>query len=266
MAVEVPRDRWGRPKIIPVGGGKPVPYTRVSTMAKTLDDTSALGRWFRRETIKGLHARPDLLVLAGTTLNDNRQLDALAEQAMEAAGSSKAANTGTALHTITEQVDAGEAVNVPPGYANDIAAYMTGYQSLGLSPTSAEQFVVVDELQTAGSFDRLWRRPDGSLVVGDLKTGKSVPDYPHNVAIQLALYANGLLYDPADGSRTPLPGELDRSVGLLVHMPAGQGVCRFYEMDLTVGWEWACTAASVRAWRKDKSFIKELTGRVLAHV
>ena len=52
--LEIPRDRWGRPLITPVGGGKPEPYTRVSTLAKTLDDKTALSKWMCRQTAIGL--------------------------------------------------------------------------------------------------------------------------------------------------------------------------------------------------------------------
>jgi hypothetical protein len=47
---DIKRDRWGRPLITPPDGGKPVPYTRVSTLAKALDDKTALMRWKQRQT------------------------------------------------------------------------------------------------------------------------------------------------------------------------------------------------------------------------
>ena len=42
---EIPRDRWDRPLIIPPNGEQPVAYTRVSTLAKALDDLSQLMAW-----------------------------------------------------------------------------------------------------------------------------------------------------------------------------------------------------------------------------
>jgi hypothetical protein len=44
-ATEIPRDRWGRPLIEPPDGGKPIGYTRVSTLAKALDDKTSLMDW-----------------------------------------------------------------------------------------------------------------------------------------------------------------------------------------------------------------------------
>jgi hypothetical protein len=104
--VEIPRDRWGRPLIVPIGGGKPVGYTRVSTLAKALDDKTALTKWKQRQVVIGLGARPDLVAVAGAVKNDDRKLDEIVETAMTAAESERAANIGTALHALSEQVDA----------------------------------------------------------------------------------------------------------------------------------------------------------------
>ena len=62
-ATELTRDRWGRPLIVPPEGGKPVGYTRVSTLAKALDDLNNLMAWKARKTAEGLVRRPDLLTL-----------------------------------------------------------------------------------------------------------------------------------------------------------------------------------------------------------
>ena len=53
LAQEIPRDRWGRPLITPVDGGDPMPYTRVSTLAKALDDKTALTDWKCRQVAIG---------------------------------------------------------------------------------------------------------------------------------------------------------------------------------------------------------------------
>src|SRR6516162_6012262 len=39
------RDQWGRYLVVPPGGGKPTGYTRVTTVAKALDDTGGLAPW-----------------------------------------------------------------------------------------------------------------------------------------------------------------------------------------------------------------------------
>ena len=58
---EISRDRWVRPLITPVGGGKPVGYTRVSTLAKALDDTTNLTAWKLRTAAVGLAKSPSVI-------------------------------------------------------------------------------------------------------------------------------------------------------------------------------------------------------------
>ena len=42
---ETRRDRWGRYQVLPPRGGKLVGYTRATTIAKILDDSSSLMAW-----------------------------------------------------------------------------------------------------------------------------------------------------------------------------------------------------------------------------
>lgn len=257
---DTPRDRWGRPLIVPPEGGDPVPYTRVSTLAKALDDLNQLMAWKQRKTAEGLVRRPDLLTrVAGALANGDpdtdwptkRALNDVCSEATEAAGASKGSSAGTGFHALTEAIDRGEEpLFVPPGDAERLDAYRkatAGYTSL-----MAEVFVVCDELRVAGSFDRLWLCPDMRTRVGDLKTGKSEADYPLATATQVAIYAHGKRYDPETGQRRPLDEHLDMTTGLLVHMPASGG-CRVIPLDLDKGWLAAQTAASVhhtiRRWK-----------------
>ena len=244
------RDRWGRPIITPPDGGKPVAYTRVSTLAKTLDDQSGLMLWKQRQTILGVAKRADLYTLAKSANGDKQTLNDVAKQAMDAADSSAAANTGTALHSFTEAIDLGHDIDAPSEYAADLAAYANATKPLTV--VLAERFCVNDVLQTAGSFDRLVRLPNGQTCIADLKTGKDAPRYAHSTAAQVATYANSLLYDPLTGARTELPGPLNLDIGLLIHLPIGAGECTIYKLDLAFGFQWAQVATEVRAWRKAK--------------
>ena len=87
----VSRDRWGRPLITPPEGGKAVPYVRVTTLAGTLEDTYNLGKWQQRQVAMGIAARPDLVALVSAARGDKGALNAVCEQAHEAAASSAAA-------------------------------------------------------------------------------------------------------------------------------------------------------------------------------
>ncbi len=255
-AATIPRDRWKRPLIIPPGGGDPIPYTRVSTLAKVLDDASNLNAWTGRKALEGALRRPDLLTrAAGILANGNPDEDDAAKSAMnrilaeakEAAGASSGASAGTGFHLLTEAVDRGEEpLFVPVEDEVRLDAYrnaVLGYRALDI-----ETFVVVDTLHAAGTFDRLWRCPDGRVRVGDLKTGRWEARYPGATAQQLAIYAHGKRYDPATGERTDLHPDLDLDTGLLVHLPATGG-CQIIPLNIAAGWRAANVAAQVRGIR-----------------
>lgn len=252
-AVEIPRDRWGRPLITPPEGGKAVAYTRVSTLAKALDDKTALTDWKCRQVAIGMSRRSDLVAKAAAIpATDKRGLKEIVEAAMTAAESERAANIGTALHALTEQVDAGLDPDQAPEFARaDLAAYRQAMTGIGI--LASEMFVVCDELQAAGTFDRLVKLPDGRVVVADVKTGQHDPNYPHGVTQQIAIYSRGHLYDPEKGRAGHLPSlGVDQSTGLLIHMPAGTGTCDLYLLDLTVGWSMAQVSVAVRQAFKGK--------------
>lgn len=256
---EVPRDQYGRPKIIPVGGGKPFGYTRMSTIAKTLDDKSNLVNWKARMAAVGLLGRPALMTrLAGamatgdvTDYKVRKELDKIVEEATEAAGASDKASIGTGLHGLTEAMDAGRPL--PPVSAAD-QARLDDYQEAmtAYKPLKAEGFVVVDEIKAAGSYDRLWLCPDGKVRVGDLKTGAWDAKDPMGVAAQLAGYAHGKHYDPSDGSREDLHPDLDVHSGLLISLPPDGG-CEVIELDLDLGWAILMMAVKIHEIRKIKA-------------
>ena len=253
---EIPRDRWDRPLITPVDGGKQIAYTRVSTLAKALDDKTLLTKWMQRQTLIGLTVRPDLIDIALTSVDDKRKLNSIVKDAMSAAKSDQAANIGTALHALSELVDDGVDIStLPAHHQSDLAAYkqtMSGIEILG-----KEVFVVCDEVQAAGTFDRLVRLPDGRIMVADIKTGQHEPTFPHGATTQIAVYAHGHTYDPDKGRMDYLPDiGVSTTEGLLIHMPAGTGTCDLYLLDIGVGWSLAKTAVAVRAVFKSKPITK----------
>lgn len=249
----IPRDRWLRPLIVPPGGGKPQPYTRVSTLAKVLDDKTALTRWKQRQTAIGIGMRPDLAAMAAAKKDDKRAVDEVVEQAMTVAGSSVGANLGTTLHALTEHVDAGTLPEHLPGeLIPDLTAYEEATKPLKM--LASEMFVVTDDIACAGSFDRLVALPDGRIVVADLKTGQSEPSYPHAAATQIAVYSRGTPYALPEGraGASLADAGVDQSVGLLIHLPVGQARCDLYLLDLDEGWAAALTATWARRWLRSK--------------
>jgi len=251
--IEAPKDRWGRYKIN-TPAGKSLGYTRVTTISKTTDETSALANWRTRMAITGLIKRPDLLAQASTSLDDKDALNRIAEDAVEAAGGSTRANLGTALHALTQQIDLGLQPTILPGLKADVDAYMTGLQAsrMVIRKEFTETLLINDTLQYAGTADRIIELPDGRLVIFDLKTGSNITYSHGNIAVQLAAYANSeWLYDWRTSVRTPLP-EIDKTVGVICHLPAGEGRCDFYQVDLIAGLQALQLSLAVREWRKRK--------------
>lgn len=256
---EIIRDRWGRPLIRPVDGTERIPYTRASTLARALSDSTALTNWKMRQVAVGAALRPDLLALvaAAHSTNDTKTIDTTCTDLLEAAGGNAAANLGTALHSVLETVDRGGTPYIPAGYTDDVEAYMRATERLEV--LGIERFVVQDELQTAGTFDRLVQLPDGRIVVADLKTGSSAARYPLSVAIQTAVYAHGTVYTEKDGRKGHLPEMgVSTDVALLIHLPAGKGTCTLHLLDIATGWEAAKTAVSIRALNKRRDLATTL--------
>jgi hypothetical protein len=252
MTEDIKRDRWGRPLIQPVDGGKPVAYTRVSTLAKTLDNKEQLMRWKCRQTAMGLGKRNDLVAMAAAVGDDKGKLDEIVAEAMSAAASNAAANLGTTLHALTEHVDNGTKPDYLPGeLIGDLTAYEEAMR--GITVLGSEKFIVNDEVQAAGTFDRLLALPGIGMVVADIKTGQHEPNYPHAACIQVATYARGHLYDHDKGRIKYLPDlGVSTDVGLMIWLPAGKARCELYLLDLNLGWELAQTAARVRDVYKSK--------------
>lgn len=260
--VEVPRNGRGQPLIIPPGGGRPVPYNRSSSFAEVLDDNEGIVKWKIRLSCKGITQDMKLFLgVANTHITDKGEIDRLARAGFVLAGGNEAAELGTYLHSITEDYDRnGIPLAVPTPHLEDVVAYANA--TARYSMKHIEAFMVCDELKIAGTPDRLMYdrgQVVGPLLVGDLKTGSS-DRYLAKHAAQLAVYAHSVLYDPATGERTKL--NINQEVGVIFHMPAGQGFCNLYEVDLVKGWMDVQLAALVRANRKVKGSLRLINNEV----
>ena len=255
MTVEIARDRYGRPMVVPPKGGKAVPYTRTTTVAGSLDDGTALVAWKLRMAAAGLTLRPDLLLAASAARENKLEMDKLVEDAMEAAGATSAATIGTAIHTLTEKHDRGEDLGViPEDYVADIQAYADVTKPF--KHIHIEQFSVLDKYKIAGTPDRVVEYK-GEKFIADLKTGSI--SYPHKIAMQLAVYANGLPYDPATATRGSW-GDINTERGIIIHLPAGSGECTLHFVDLKKGWKGIQLAMKVRTWRDTKKLTEKIKG------
>jgi hypothetical protein len=246
VAPEIQRDRWGRPLIIPPGGGKPKAYTRATTLAETIDDRYNLELWKCRQTALGIADRPDLLLAVTAHRDDKKKLNKLVDQAIEAAKSSAGATTGTALHQLSELVDRGQDLPVLPDTARaDLECYRQTMAPFTI--VAIEQFVVLDDIEVAGTADRIVEY-QGRRYIADLKTGSTVDFSMGAIAQQLAIYSRGHIYNPGTGERHPT--DVDQHRAIVVHLPAGQGRCQLHWVNIEHGWEAAQLSLRVRAYRK----------------
>jgi hypothetical protein len=264
-------DRYGRYRLPHPESGRVQPYTRATTFAKTISDTFTLNMWGRRMSIKGLTMRPDLYAqAAATSLEERDALNAIAEKAAEVAGSKVSAGLGTALHAFTEQYDRGENPQVPSPWNDDVTAYAAALarEHLTVLPNYIEHVVVNDTYKIAGTFDRIYQvnqditveLPDGEvielkageLVIGDLKTGRTLEYGWGEIEIQLAIYANAnRIWDKAAKRYRPMPA-VRRDVAIVAHLPVEGKECFVYAVDIAAGWAAAALCSEVRDWRKTK--------------
>lgn len=249
----VQRDGYGRPLIIPPEGGDPVPYTRVSTFAKTIEDQYGLMLWKLRYVAVGFGRREDLAALAATfdpepdTDEDKAALDLLIDRAFDSVGGHAKADWGTAVHRFTEP---GMKAEPPLRMAGDCDAYFEALKAESVTVCSTERFVVNDELRVAGTFDHEYDHPLYGRVIGDKKTGEL---RWLGFAVQLFCYATGRLYKPltaTEAERGPLLGVSDE-VGIVAHIPRGEARCELAPVNLKRGRQLAAMAwdqREARSW------------------
>lgn len=265
------RDQWGRYLMVPRGGGKPVGHTRMTTIAKALDNGGGLAPWKATLAVCGTIMRRGLRTQWEALLAQHqgdpwyageaskKACKALVEECAAAGGATDRRDTGTSLHTLTALVDLGRPPeHLTPETERDLSAYTTTLAAAGVSVVEGmvEQTVVLDDYTAGGTFDRGYRVPGFELpLIGDLKTGTDLSYSWQSIAVQLAGYAHGDdIYTQgraADGSedvRTPMP-EVDQANGLIVWLDSATGNCELFLIDLTAGWEAFQLSMRARSWR-----------------
>lgn len=252
--------------------GEEQSWTAATTHAELPEDSFALTRWQLRQLLIGLHRRPDLIRLVESWADepDTGQLDGVISSAHEVAGNDAKANLGTAIHGVLQGVDrqwpedpddewlARVTSDAPEWARPHVTGYVTELRHQGLSPVASmtERRVIHLPLGCAGTLDNLYTEYDGTLVLGDKKTGRL--DYPERkYAIQLAVYqgANYLL-DQDGGAPIDLRSlELRDDYAVLIHVDPVSGACSTYRVDLRRGRLGANVAADVRWWRRERNLL-----------
>lgn len=258
-ADDCPLDQWDRYLVVPDGGTKAIAHTRVTTIAKAMDDGYGVTDWKVRTTALGfamssiLYGRLCTLVPETEAALDKHKLDKLCEEAKAKAGGDDARENGNILHAFSEKVDRGQRVRMPPEYEADIDAYRRKLDELEICivPEFVErQIILPDQAEPiAGRADRFVHF-GSTLKTFDLKTGKIGSYSWLAFAIQLALYSRGrTFYNAKTKTHEPMP-EVDQDTGMICHPPAGKATCDIYFIDLNLGYQAALLALNVRAWRK----------------
>lgn len=258
----IPRNHHEQPMILHPETGKLTPYTRVSTLAKTISDQSTLIDWNGRMTAAGIASSSDTWWEANELYSkwgfdppyrDGKTAwQALADKAGVVAGKNKWSAVGTLIHGLVEDAIHTGVREFDGEWGPHVAEFFRVVEER-YDILDTEAFVVHDGLQAAGTLDLLLRdRETGAVQVGDLKTGFHDPRYPVPVTCQVAVYASSVRYNPETGERTPLwGGELDDTTGVLVHLPAKTSPpeCVLYPIDLQVGRAIADESVTVRRMR-----------------
>jgi hypothetical protein len=250
---EFRRDQYGRPSVVsPTDYGSQVWYTRPTTLAGTIADRFGIERWNKAMVAVGVGLRPDLAMAAVAFKNDRSRLYQVVDEAESAAAVSASATVGEAKHAITRDVILRryDLSDVTPLLADEITAIIDLETSAFSGILGVEFAIVNDDVQCAGTPDRLYRLPDGRCAIGDLKTGEHALTYAAaEICIQLAVYSHGRPYDLATGKRGSWPEGFDPSVGFVIHAPSGKPPA-VYQFDLVAGWEGAALCFYVRQFRK----------------
>lgn len=253
----VPRDQWGRP-VIHRADGTWRGYSRISSIAKELDDGKGLAFWQTCMTAIGVTITPEIFVRVAEIVDSSDNpyedhktaLGKLAEQAQEAAGSTIKRELGTTLHEWAAIFDRTQDMGlIPAEHRADIQAYADALIRHGVKVLDNEVFVAVDEIEIAGTLDKLLLMADGRTLVGDVKTGQRETRYPMAVGMQVGGYSRGERYDLLSHERSPL--DVDQELGVLIHMPSGSGTCELYPLNLRAGWQNLMLAKDLKRARKD---------------
>lgn len=237
------RGKYSLPSPTPGTGKLKDTFTRVTTGAHALDETTGLDKWKMRNVVLGIHQQPELLDridLFAEPYEVTRTLNDVAAKASDAAGASEAAERGTAIHAWTEAVerDGMDVADVPTEFKPFVTSYLEALERAGIEsvPELIERIVWHKGTGWVGTFDRVYRLADGTRVIGDVKTSKDLRYGYLGFAMQLAVYADADAMLKADGSGwEPMPA-VGNVYGVIAHLPSNRpGHCELVTLDLAAG-------------------------------
>jgi hypothetical protein len=247
----------------PTEPGKNARYSRPSGYGKVLDDENSLVDWRIWKAMQGVAKSKSLQAAVGATAEEDKdERKRLRELALDRGSANEAADSGTALHKMTQRFETpGDYFEPPEEFLPDLQAYADVLSKYGLMSEYIEVHMVNDGFRAAGTADRIYRTtvpleaPDGStlpagtLILGDIKTGKKMDFSLPGYCVQCAIYASGVMYDIHTESRIDTP-EINQEWALLIHMPVGKGWCELLWINIPLGLHGAWISQEVKNWQK----------------
>lgn len=257
-------DRHGRYQLDADGKGLR-PYTRATTIAKTIEDEYHLSEWKARCAARGVALRDDLVARAKATPVEDKRVwkEILAEAEVVNAGGAKR-NMGSAFHEFHERapkMSGEEFAAQHPLIKATYAKYHAALKQCGIEEILTEVTLVNTKIGSAGKADGIARLRDGRYVIIDRKSGR-ITEYPHSACQQLAIYANAdvmITYDENGATvRHPVP-PLDKHTALVLDVTIGDDQTAnvaVYDIDIWSGWAAVLLACDARRWRNRRDLIK----------
>lgn len=229
----------------PITGKPNDTFTRVTTAVHALESQDGLDQWKMSNVVLGLKQKPELLDnvdLFDEPINVRRAVRSVARDASDVAGAQESAERGTAIHAWTEAVERdGLALDqVPREFHPYVARYLSTLREWGIlsPPEFVERIVFNATTGWVGTLDRIWQLADETLVIGDIKTSKTMKYSYLGFAAQLACYATSTHMLSLDGSTWEPMSEVRTDIAVIAHLPSDKpGHCELIPFDLTVGIE-----------------------------
>lgn len=114
----------------------------------------------------------------------------------------QAANRGTEVHKLAEELLHGREVEVPAELRGHVDSYVRFLDEWQPEPIAVERVVASRKWSYCGTFDAVYRLRDGSVVISDIKTSRS--GIYAETALQLAAYRFADVYVDVDGAEKPM--------------------------------------------------------------
>ena len=222
-------------------------YIRTTSAVGAIDDKSTIADWKVRMAIKGFEENPELKAKyqeAETVRSQN----AIIGDAVEASGAYDRRELGTYVHLQLERADLGE-----PGCPDDLKAnWFEALATAGLKVAEdpipmVERVLFNLQLGTGGMADRffvttkpikIYARdviPEGTLVIGDIKTGKYAPTsrYSGSMFRQLCVYASSDVMLDDDGKPVDITHwDISQSHAVVAHIDPESYKVKLYMCDI----------------------------------